>query len=234
MNFSQVIGIVAVMSCAWGVEAAAAQPADLKARADALIQSTFPADGPGIAAIITHRGRTIYATGWGLADVKARKAITPETVFNLGSISKQFTAAVILQLVLAAKIRREDPLTKFFPDHPQPAGSATVRQLLNHTSGIQGFPPTGSEKDNRRHTTTELIAHFRDLPPKAPHGERWAYNNAGYVLLGGIVEKVTGKSWDQAIEERIARPLGLRTLGYSEDRETGNFARRYSRQHGAV
>jgi D-alanyl-D-alanine carboxypeptidase len=233
MSWRHAAGIVAVIAFAPGVEAAAEQPADLKARADALIQGAFPADGPGIAAIITRGGRTIYATGRGMADVGASRAITPETVFSLASVSKQFTAAVILQLVDEGKMALDDPVTRYFPDYPQPAGSATVHQLLNHTSGIQGFSDW-SPKNNRPHTTAEMIALFRDLPPKAPPGQTWAYNNSGYVLLGAIVEKVTGKSWHQAIEERIARPLGLRTLGYGLERETGNFARRYNRSSGAV
>lgn len=234
MGWSHAIGVVAVVASASGVGSAAAQPADLAARAEAIVEAAYPADGPGAAVIITRGGRTIYAGGRGLADVEARRAITPETVFRLASITKQFTAAAILQLVQEGRISLDDPISRFFPDFPQPGASATVRQLLNHTSGIQ--PYTGwTEETNRPHTTAEMIALFRDLPPQTPPGQAWKYNNSGYVLLGAIIEKMTGKSWHQAIEERVARPLGLRTIGYGLEREAeAAIARGYKFSDGAV
>ena len=217
-----------------GTAAQAAPPADLRAQADALVERTFPADGPGGAVIITQGGRVIYARGRGLADVHARTAITPDTVFRMGSITKQFTASVIMQLVQEGRIGLDDPLSRFFPDYPQPGAGATVRQLLSHTGGVQSYTAIpGFMRDDantsRAYTTAEMIALFRDMPSPTRPGEAWNYNNSGYVLLGAIIEQVTGKAWHEAVTERIARPLGLTTIRYGvgEERIPG-MARGYT------
>lgn len=201
-------------------QAAIAQPADFRARADALLAQSVPADGPGVAVIVTRGGRTVYAAGRGMADVAAHRSLAPSSVFRLGSITKQFTAAVILQLVGEGRISLDDPLSRFFPDYPQPGAGATVRQLLNHTSGIQSYtnmPGWMEPNMNRPQSTADMIAAFRDEPSPTRPGEAWAYNNSGYVLLGAIIEQVTGKAWHEAIVERISRPLGLATIAYGED-----------------
>jgi D-alanyl-D-alanine carboxypeptidase len=240
MLSTRVFGIAAFAAAAFaGPAAAAAPPADLRARADAIVAAAYPADGPGAAVIITRGGETLYRAGRGLADVEARRAIAPQTVFRLGSITKQFTAAVILQLVQEGRISLDDPLSRFLTDYPQPGASATVRQLLNHMSGIQsytGIPGWMVEANtSRAYTTAEMIALFRDLPSPTPPGQAWAYNNSGYVLLGAIIERVTGKAWHQAVAERITGPLGLRTIGYGVDRESGpTMARGYTRAEGQV
>lgn len=222
-----------------GAGVAIAQPADLQARADAILNGSYPADGPGAAVIIMRRGQVIYRGGRGLADIGTHRPITPATVFRLGSLTKQFTAAVILQLVAEGRLSLEDPISKFFPDYPRPGATATVRQLLNHTSGIQSYtdiPGFMTEANtNRAHSTAEMIALFRDLPSPTPPGQAWAYNNSGYVMLGAIIERVTGKSWHQAVAERITGPLGLRTIGYGVDREGGAaMAHGYSEDDGHV
>jgi CubicO group peptidase (beta-lactamase class C family) len=190
--------------------------------------------------VVTRGGQTIYTAGRGLADVEARRPITPQTVFRLGSITKQFTAALVLQLVAEGKISLDDPVSRFFPDYPQPGASATVRQLLNHTSGIQSYTsiPGWMRDDantNRAYTTAEAIAVFRNLPSPTPPGQAWQYNNSGYTLLAGIVEQVTGRPWHQQLEQRIAAPLGLRTIGYGVDRETRpDMARGYTMGEGGA
>ena len=216
-----------------GAGTALAQPADLRARADALLAAAYPADGPGATVIVTRRGRTIYTASRGMADIAGRRPLGPNTVFRLGSLTKQFTAAIILQLVQERRISLDDPVSRFFPDYPQPGAGATVRQLLNHTSGIQSY--TGipgfmaGDAPARAHSTAEMIALFRDLPSPTPPGQAWAYNNSGYVLLGAIVEQVTGKPWHRVLAERITGPLGLRSIGYGVEREAlPNMARGYS------
>ncbi len=240
MVSAKLLGVAAFVAAAIGGAGAAAEPpADLKAKADAIVEAAFPADGPGGAVIVTRGGRTIYAAGRGLADVEAGRPITPDSVFRLGSITKQFTAAVILQLVQEGRIGLDDPVSRFFPDYPQPGAAATVRQLLNHTSGIQsytGIPGWMTEENtSRAYTTAEMIALSRDLPSPTPPGQAWAYNNSGYVLLGAIIEQVTGRPWHQAVAERIAGPLGLGTIAYGADRESGeDMARGYTDQGGNV
>jgi D-alanyl-D-alanine carboxypeptidase len=239
MAFGKFLGIAAFVAAGVAGAGAAAPPADLRAKADAIVAAAFPADGPGGAVIITRRGETIYRSGRGLADVETRRPLTPDSVFRLGSLTKQFTAAIVLQLVQEGRIALDDPISRFFPDYPQPGAAATVRQLLNHTSGIQsytGIPGWMTEENtNRPYSTDQMIALFRDRPSPTPPGQAWAYNNSGYVLLGAIVEKVTGKPWHQVVAERIAGPLRLRTIGYGVDRESRpGMARGYTRAEGQV
>ncbi|TFI58096.1 class A beta-lactamase-related serine hydrolase [Sphingomonas parva] len=203
---------------------ALAAPADLKARADAFLQSAYPVDGPGAAVIIVERGKTVYAGGRGLADVAGGRPIGPDTVFRLGSITKQFSSAVLLQLADEGKLSLDDPISRYVPGLAEPGASATVRQALNHTIGVQSYTaiPGWMREENtaRARTTDEMIALFKDLPSPTRPGEAWAYNNSGYVLVGAIIEKVTGKPWHQVVRERIAAPLGLETIRYGVEEPT--------------
>ena len=196
-------------SLAISAPALAVEP-DFATKAEAIVGAAYPASGPGGAVVVTEGGKVVYAGGAGMADIAKGVPITPDTVFRLGSITKQFSAAVVLQLVAEGKLSLDDPLSKFVPGYPEPGARATVRQLLNHTSGIQSY--TGipgwmaSDKVHTPHTTAEMIAEFRDQPPEFAPGERWDYNNSGYVLVGAVIEAVTGMPWHQAIAERITRP----------------------------
>jgi D-alanyl-D-alanine carboxypeptidase len=229
---------IVLAALAWA-SAAAAAPADLPAKADAYLKAAYPDAGPGAAVIIVDDGKTVYARGQGLADVEAGRKITPQTVFRLGSITKQFSAAVLLQLVDEGKVSLDDPLSKYVPGFPEPAAGGTVRQLLNHTIGVQsytGIPGWMVESNtSRAHSTAEMIALFRDLPSPSKPGEEWSYNNSGYVLVGAVIEKVTGKPWHQAVEERIAAPLRLATIRYGVG-EAGmaNMAKGYTRGETGV
>ncbi len=118
-----------------------AVPQDFAAKADRIVANAWPAGGPGAAVIVTEAGKPVYERERGLADIGAKTPITRDTVFRIGSITKQFSAAVVLQLAAEGKLSLDDPLSKYFPDYPQPGAGATVRQLLNHTSGIFPAPP---------------------------------------------------------------------------------------------
>ena len=201
---------------------AVAIPKTFQAQADKILADSYKADAPGAAVIVTEGGKTVYAKGRGLADINAKTPITPDTVFRLGSITKQFSAAVVMQLVEEGKVSLDDPLSKYLPDYPQPGASATVRQLLSHTSGVQSY--TGipgfmvEENISQPMTTEQLIAVFKDKPSPSKPGEKWAYNNSGYALIGAIIEKATGKAWHEAINERIAAPLKLSSIAFGEAR----------------
>ena len=217
---------------------AAAAPADFAAKADAYLKSAYAADAPGVAVIVVDDGKVVYAGGQGLADIEARRKITSETVFRLGSITKQFTAAVILQLAEEGKLSLSDPLSKFLPDYPRPGAAATIAQLLNHTSGIKsytGIPGWMAEGNAARPVTTEqLIAVFKDQPADFEVGTKHLYNNSGYVLLGAVIEKVTGKPWHVAVDERIAKPLGLETIRYGvEESAMPQMAQGYTDKDGS-
>ena len=197
---------------------------DLAAPAEAFVEGAWPADGPGAAVVVTRGGEVVYAGTRGLADVGTRRPITLDSVFRLGSISKQFTAALVLKLVDEGKVSLDDPLSKFLPDFPAPGGQATIRQLLNHTSGIRSYtslPGAQSEAATSRHYTTgEVIALIRDEKPDFAPGSDWRYDNSGYALLAAVIEAVTGQPWQVALEQRITRPLGLATIRYAPDENT--------------
>ncbi|WP_309602734.1 serine hydrolase [Sphingomonas sp.] len=218
---------------------AAAIAPGFKAKADALLADAYAATGPGAAVIITENGQTVYAAGRGMADVEKKIAITPDTHFRIGSITKQFTAAAILKLTEQGKLSLDDPLSKFLPNYPAPGSSATVRQLLNHTSGVMPYtniPGFMVEANiNKPYTTEQLIAVFKDIPSPSKPGEKWNYNNSGYVLLGAILEKVTGKSWDQAVGDLVTGPLKLTTIrsGIGID-GTAGMAAGYSDEEGKM
>ncbi len=212
---------------------ALAVPADFPAKAEALLRDAYPATGPGAAVIVVEDGKAVFKGGQGLADIDARRTITPDTVFRLGSITKQFSAAVMLQLVSEGKVSLDDKLSKFLPGYPEPGANATIAQLLNHTVGVQSYTGIPGFMDeahtNKPYTTEQMIALFRDLPSPSKPGERWQYNNSGYVLVGAVIEKVTGKPWHVNVEERISRPLGLTSIRYGVmEADTANMAKGYS------
>lgn len=214
--------------------AAHAVPPGFQDDAEAYLAGAYPADAPGAAVIVVEDGNVVFQQARGLADIDDGTPLTPDTVFRLGSITKQFTAAAIMKLVEEGQISLDHPVSKFLPDYPAPGADATVRQLLNHTSGIQsytGIPGWMVEENTARlYTTDELIAVFRDEPQQSPPGQAWAYNNSGYVLLGAILERVTGKPWDEVLEREIAQPLGLETIRDGQDEAAmPNMAQGYTR-----
>jgi D-alanyl-D-alanine carboxypeptidase len=234
---SRMLGLAAGVAGALAAAPAAAQPSDIVARAEAILAAAYPADGPGAAVIVTRGGRTLYAGGRGLADVERRTPITPDSVFRYASITKQFTAATVLRLVERGRISLDDPISRFFPDFPQPGGSATVRQLLNHTAGIRDYtedPEWMVEANtNRRYSTSEMIALFRDLPGRTRPGQAWDYSNSGYIMLGAIIERVTGRPWYREVE-RMTRSLGLRTVRYGSPETEPSMVRGYTLADGSV
>jgi len=204
----------------FGAVPAHALPSDFKARADALLAAAYPADGPGVSVVVSDHGKIVYVGTRGLANVAAKTPITPDTVFRIGSITKQFSAAVVLQLAAEGKLKLSDPLSKYLPNYPNGA-AITVEQLLNHSSGIQsytGIPGWMVEANTARaYTTDQLVAVFKDLPAPDKPGAKWDYNNSGYILVGALIEAVTGKPWYRAVDERLAKPLGLKTMRYGGD-----------------
>lgn len=194
---------------------AMALPADFKARADALLAQSYSAVGPGASVVISEGGKIVYQRQRGLADIATKRPIRADTVFRIGSITKQFSAAVVLQLAAEGKLDLSDPLSKYLPDYPN-ASAITVRQLLNHTSGIQSYTSIPGwmveANTNKAYKTDQLIAQFKDQPALSKPGEAFAYNNSGYVLVGALIEAVTGNRWSDEVRTRIAKPLGLATL----------------------
>ncbi|HYI97190.1 MAG TPA: serine hydrolase [Bryobacteraceae bacterium] len=168
--------------------------------------------------LVSEGGKVIYKKGFGLANMEWEIPNTPDTKFRLGSITKQFTAAVILQLVNEGKIGLNDKLSQYIPDYPKKtADRVTIHQLLNHTSGIPsytGLPNFMRDKVRDAYTPLDLVKVFWEMDLEFEPGSRFRYNNSGYHLLGVIIEKVTGKTYAEALRERIFDPLKMSASGY--------------------
>jgi D-alanyl-D-alanine carboxypeptidase len=189
---------VAVTASLWGVTPATGQIAfdrgAFAERVDSLAQA-FLVEGPvaGAAIAVQKDGELILAEGYGLAEIEHNVPMTVEGVFRIGSISKQFAAVAILQLVEQGKVRLDDPITRFLPEYPTQGHDVTVHHLLTHTSGIvsyTGMGPAFWDKSRLDLTHDEMVELFGTQPFEFAPGERWNYNNSGYYLLGMIVEEV--------------------------------------------
>jgi len=160
----------------------------------------------------------ILKKGYGQANFEWQLPVTPDTKFRIGSVTKQFTAALILKLVEEGKVGLEDPITKHLPDYRQDTGSRiTVTHLLNHTSGIPSYtsrPDFGEKVSRNPYKVADFVKQFASGDLEFEPGSKYAYNNSGYFLLGTIIEKVTGKTYAQVLRERIFEPLGMKNTGY--------------------
>jgi D-alanyl-D-alanine carboxypeptidase len=207
------------------VRAASVSKTELAAYADRVLSESYPADEPGAAALVVLDGEVVLRKGYGLANLELGVPNSPEMVFELGSVTKQFTGAAILMLAERGQLRIEDDFTKYLPDYPVPEPThgrkITIEHLLVHTSGIPSYTslPEWLPRMREDMKPEALIGFFKDKPLDFEPGERWSYNNSGYVLLGAIIEKVSGKSYEQFIEEEIFKPLGMKDSRYGHMEE---------------
>jgi CubicO group peptidase (beta-lactamase class C family) len=163
-----------------------------------------------MSVAIVRGPRVLLARGYGFANVEHRVSATDSTVYQSGSLGKQFTAALVLQLADSGRLGLDDPIRRYFPEGPPRWDSVTVRHLLTHTSGIPDY--TDSVVDLRRdYTEDELVHVAAGLAPRFPPGSSWSYSNTGYLLLGVLVHRVTGAFYGDLLRERIFRPLGMGT-----------------------
>ena len=168
---------------------------------------------PGLALAVAREGKLVKARGYGVANVEHEAPVTPDTVFELASVTKQFTAAAIMVLVEEGKLQLDDPITAHLPQAPETWKSITVRHLLTHTSGLpglaDGFKALAAGGARMRYTTAQLYdAAVKDaLSFKA--GERWQYSDVGYFLLGMIIENASGRRYRDFLQERFFKPLGM-------------------------
>jgi CubicO group peptidase (beta-lactamase class C family) len=176
-------------------------------------------DAPGAAVLVARGDEILYRGARGLADVKTGTPLTANSVFRIGSISKQFAAAGLLKLVEAGKLSLDDPLSKFVPDFPN-GEHITVLELLNHTSGVKDYTHIAAWRDGpieKDLSTAQLIATFKDAKPDFAPGADWAYDNSGYALVGAVIEAVSGQSWHAYLRSALFEPLGLTHTGYGAD-----------------
>lgn len=194
-----------------------ATPAAMTAYADQLLDAQkLNRDGPGVTVLVARGDQLLYKGARGMASIELGVPLQPDQLMRIGSVTKQFAAATLLKQIDEGKARFDDPLSKFLPDYPN-GSNITLLQLLNHTSGVKsytGIPGYMGNPVRRDLSTAELIKEFKDLPADFQPGEKWAYNNSGYVLLGAVVEAISGKSWHQSIDELLLRPAQITSVHY--------------------
>ena len=214
---------------------------------DAIFQPLITAGSPGMAVGVMQNGKLVFARGYGLAYLEKRTPITPATDFRLASLTKQFTATAIMLLVHDGKLRYEDTLTKVFPEFPTYGSAITIRQLLNHTSGLKDYEPLYDAHLSADHPEkAPQIPQIRDkqvlrlleeqTTTDFSPGSKWEYSNSGYSVLAMVVERVSGEPFEDFLAKRIFEPLQMdhtlafvkgknivpnRAFGYSKDKEGG-------------
>jgi len=194
------------------------------------LTETYAPDRPGASIVIMEKGEIVHQAGYGLANVELGVPISPDTIFRVGSVTKQFTAAGIMLLQQRGELSVDDQITKYLPDYPTHGHIITIENLLNHTSGIKSYTniPGYMDQEIRRDLTTDaLIDVFENQPMEFAPGDRWNYNNSGYVLLGAIIETVSGQSYEDFIAENIAGPLELESTLYGGPKLIPNRASGY-------
>jgi CubicO group peptidase (beta-lactamase class C family) len=164
---------------------------------------------PGLSIAVLRGDSVLLARGFGYANVEHRVAATDSTVYQSGSIGKQFTAAAMVMLADEGKLRLDDSVTRYLPEGARAWSGITLRHLLTHTSGIPDY--VDSTLDYRRaYSEEELVRLAAALPLEFRPGERWSYSNTGYVLLGTVIRRVTGAFYGNFLQRRIFRPAGMR------------------------
>jgi D-alanyl-D-alanine carboxypeptidase len=193
------------------------------ARVDSIVKATLAADKtPGLTLAVVRGSDTIVMKGYGLADVENNVPVTAESVFRIGSITKQFTSAAVMKLVEDGKIRLDGTLGDYLPEYAGAGKRATMHQLLNHTSGIvpyTGVGPKFWDQSRLDLTHAQMLELFAKDSLQFEPGSRMVYNNSGYYLLGMIIEKVTGKSYAEHLRATEWQPLGLTQTMYCGQRE---------------
>ena len=188
---------------------------------DEIIRKSLASEGPGGALLIQHNGKTVYNKAFGYADAERNTLTTTETVFQIGSISKQMTAVGILLLVEEEKLSLNDTVTKFIPDFIEPANKVTVENLLLHNSGIPSFTssPTWNPTWESKRTLTEVIDLIKNEKFDFNPGEKFQYNNSGYAILALIIEKVSGMNYGDFMKEKVFNPLGMYQTRHGSSKE---------------
>ena len=164
---------------------------------------------PGLSLLVSKGGKIVLAQGFGLSNVELQVPVKPETVFQSGSVGKQFTATAVMMLVEEGKIGLDDPLTKYFAAAPPAWKQVTLRELLSHTAGFGDYP---KNFDFRKDWTEDAeLKMVEGLPLNYPPGTKWEYSNLGYLTLGILIHRVTGEFYGDFLRQRIFQPLGMQT-----------------------
>jgi D-alanyl-D-alanine carboxypeptidase len=244
MNRTQALG--PLFGAAWALSAAPAHSqqgsgslcASSVAAIEASVSNTMAQGAPGMVVGVARAGEPLYVRAFGLADLEHNVPVIRDTVFKLASITKQFTAAAVLRLVDDGEVSLDDRLSRFVPEVPQ-AGQVTLYQLLVHTSGIPDYAedPAGLRTKSVARTPAEMVEWIAGLKPRFHFdpGTRWSYSNSNYVLLGVVVERVSGQSLGAFFAERLSRPAGLMATTFDDPRDVvPNRSQGYRKDKGSA
>lgn len=243
MRRSSLIGallpLVAAAPCLAAPAVTAPLPADQAKKIGADVERALHRFGaPGAVVLVLQDGRISYVGAFGLGDPARKLAVDPDTHFEIGSITKQFTAAAILQLQEAGKLQIDRPLADYLPDAPH-AREVTLRQLLAHTSGLHDYLDLPDDQADRLVTQptayADLVARVAPLPLDFKPGSRWSYSNTGYLLLGKVIEVVSGEPYRDYLQRHILGPLHMtQTFTTAEEPRLQDMAKGYRHRNGAV
>lgn len=219
-----------------GLSAPVLAQTDLTARIDAIVNAPIASGAiAGASVAVVKGGRTLLSKAYGKADLELDVPTPPGATYEIGSVTKQFTAAVILLLQEEGKLALDDEITKFLPDYPTQGHRVTLRRLLNHTSGIRGYTEMREFGDfsKMKRPRADLVALFAAQPFDFAPGEEQIYNNSAFFLLGLVIEKVTGQPYEQVVQQRLFARAGMPNSYYcSESAVRKNHAHGYDTDGG--
>ncbi len=201
---------------------------------DSILNKEFKSNEPGCAVLVSRKGQIVYKKAFGLANMELTVPNNSDMVFEIGSITKQFTAIAIMQLVDQGKISIQDTINKFIPDYPTHGYKITIEHLLTHTSGIKDLSVLKEFQDisfaRRDFTPIELMSLFKNEELDFAPGTKSSYSNSGYLILGNIIEKVSGMPYEKYIEENIFKPAGMSNSYFNDyTRIIPNRAKSYNK-----
>lgn len=162
---------------------------------------------PGVSLLVSRDGNIVRAQGYGWSNVELQVPVKPETVFQSGSVGKQFTATAVMMLAEEGKIGLDDPVTKYLTGAPATWNQVTIRELLSHTAGFTDYPKNFDFR--RDYTESQLLKIVEGIPLAFTPGTKWSYSNLGYLTLGIVIHQVTGEFYGDFLQERIFQPLGM-------------------------
>lgn len=236
MNYQRPFGfcavLLAIVLALSTASQAAAQSGNEHQKVDEFIKAEMARQRiPGLALAVVRNGEALIAKGYGLANLEHQVAVKPETIFQSGSIGKQFTAMAVMLLVEDGKLSLDDKISKHLAGTPDVWKEITVRHLLTHTAGTTDYPQGFDFRKD--HTEDELLKQAMAAPLAFQPGEKWSYSNLGYVVLGILISKVSGKFYGDFLKERVFAPLGMTTARVINEADIiANRAAGYRQERG--
>lgn len=229
--------IISQYASAQNSSGARQSPAQIVTKVDEYMNAAAKVEGFSGSILVALDGKPVISKGYGMANYELDVPNTPQTVFRLGSITKQFTAMAVMMLQERNKLTVQDPICKYLEDCPTAWQPITIRHLLTHTSGIPNFTefPDYAKTMSLPVTQASLIERFKDKPLEFVPGEKSNYSNSGYYLLGMVIERASGKTYADFSQENIFVPLGMKQTGYDDTRSiVKNRAAGYTRQGTSI